>query len=271
MVEDARPMLTVMAETTANSVARFDGRAEEYDRYRERYDAEELLTPLREWMGLTPDWVVADVGAGTGMLADVFLANGNRVIAIEPNAEMRATCARLHEGDARLELREGTAEATGVEDASVDVVSAGRALHWFDVERAMPEFRRVLKPGGWVVIVAAGRTERGREENEALVKLMERFSFDAPYREKAYKVYSTMEDFFAGGEFRHYEHDGELRMNWDQLRGMTLSLSHTPRVDTPQFPEFERELREFYERYAVEGVVTLETRCWLNAGRFEES
>jgi SAM-dependent methyltransferase len=202
------------------------------------------------------------------MLADVFLANGNRVIAIEPNAEMRATCARLHAGETRLELREGTAEATGLPDASVDIVSAGRALHWFDVERAMPEFKRVLKPGGWVVIVAAGRTERGREENEMFVEVLERFSWDAPYREKAYKVYASMKDFFTDGEFRHYEHDGEMRMNWEQLRGMALSLSHTPRVDNPQFAEFERALREFYERYAVDGVVTLETRCWLNAGRF---
>lgn len=254
---------------TANSVERFDGRVEEYDRYRERYDAEEILAKLRTLCGLTPEWLVADVGAGTGMLADVFLANGNRVLAIEPNAEMRSACERLHEGETRLEVREGTAEATGLPDASVDVVSAGRALHWFEPEPAMREFRRVLKPGGWVVVVAAGRAGDGREENEVFQQVLERFSHDAPYREKAYKVYAGMKDFFAGGQFHHYESSGEMRLNWEHLRGMALSLSHTPRVDDSQFPEFERELRTFYARYAKNGAVTMETRCWMNAGRFK--
>ena len=132
-----------------STVKRFDGRAADYDLYRERYDTAEILAPLRDWCGLTPEWLIADIGAGTGMLSDVFLANGNRVIAIEPNAEMRAACAQLHPGEARLEIREGTAEATGLADASVDMVCSGRALHWFDLEAAMREFRRVVRPGGW--------------------------------------------------------------------------------------------------------------------------
>jgi SAM-dependent methyltransferase len=250
-----------------NTVERFDGRAEDYDRYRERYDAKEMLAVLRGWTGLTPEWLVADVGSGTGMLADVFLGNGNRVIAIEPNAEMRAACVRLHEGEPRLEVRDGTAEATGLPDASVDVIANGRALHWFDMPRAMQEFKRVLRPGGWVVVVAAGRTERGREANEALTHLLQEFSGDVMYREKAYRVYAGMKDLFDDGQYRHYERGGEMQMDWERLRGMMLSLSHAPLAGDPRFPEFERLLREYFDRYQRDGVVTLETRCWLNAGR----
>jgi hypothetical protein len=47
---------------------------------------------------------------------------------------------------------------------------------------------------------------------------------------------------------------------------MALSLSHTPRTDDPRFPEFERALKEFFDRYQKNGFVTWETRCWLNAG-----
>ena len=148
-------------------VQRFDGRAVEYARYREQYDPEILLPLFREWCGLRPEWTVADIGAGTGMLSDVFLANGNCVIAVEPNAGMRAMCAELHSGNAQLTLVDGTAEATGLADGSVEMVAAGRALHWFDVERAMEEFRRILRPDGWVVIVAFGRMQTGREENVA--------------------------------------------------------------------------------------------------------
>jgi SAM-dependent methyltransferase len=249
-----------------NTVERFDGRAMDYDRYRERYDAKELLTLLREWSGLTPDWLVADVGAGTGMLADVFLANGNRVIAIEPNAGMRAACARLHEGERRLEVRDGTAEATGLPDASVDMVANGRALHWFDVQRAMREFKRVLRPNGWLVVVAAGRTERGREANEALTRLLQEFSGDAMLRGTAYQVYSGLDKFFEGKAFHHYERGSEMKLNWEHLRGMALSLSHAPRVDDPRFPKFEGLLRDYFDRYQKDGILTLESRCWLNAG-----
>lgn len=251
-----------------NTVERFDGRAADYDRYRERYNTDELLTPLRDWCGLTPDWLVADVGAGTGMLADVFLANGNRVIAIEPNAEMRAACARLHVPESRLEIREGTAETTGLPDASIDLVCCGRALHWFNLDAAMREFRRVVRRGGWVVSVTAGRADLGRQENVAFEKLIERFTESPGYREVAYSAYSRMKNFFEGGEFHHYEHGGEMCMDWEHVRGMAHSLSRAPRPDDASFAEFERELRNFFDLYARNGVVTWATRCWINAGRF---
>ena len=250
-----------------NTVERFDGRAADYDHYRERYDANEILAPLRDWCGLTPDWLIADVGAGTGMLSDVFLANGNRVIAIEPNTEMRAACAQLHANEPRLEIREGTAETTGLADASVDLVCSGRALHWFDLEAALHEFRCILRPGGWVVSVAAGRTDFGREENEAFVRLLEPFSGSAKERLAAYSAYTRLKDFFEEGDFHHYERGGELRMDWRHLRGMALSLSHTPRTNDPRFLEFEHTLKNFFDRYEKQGFVTWETRCWLNAGR----
>ena len=139
---------------------RFTGRTEEYERYRLHYPRE-LLKLLRERCGLRGDHVIADVGAGTGMLAELFLENGNTVIAIEPNSEMRAGCGRLRERYLQLSVVDATAEATTLEDASVDFVAAGRAFHWFDQELAIGEFRRILRPDGWVVVAANGRSQRG--------------------------------------------------------------------------------------------------------------
>jgi ubiquinone/menaquinone biosynthesis C-methylase UbiE len=104
---------------------RFTGPVADYEKFRLRYSAA-VLDVLKERCGLTTSSVVADVGAGTGMLAELFLENGNRVIAVEPNAEMRAACERLRERYSSLSVIAAAAEATTLADASVDFVF-GRA------------------------------------------------------------------------------------------------------------------------------------------------
>ena len=150
-----------------DNTQRFTGRVAEYTRFRREYPAEKMLPWLRSECGLSPIWRVADVAAGTGMLTKVWLRAGNAVVAIEPNAEMRAVCEGLRVEWPALRLVDGTAEATGLDDGSVAMVTAGRAFHWFDPEAAAAEFSRILEPGGWVVLVTSGRkrdeSERGRE------------------------------------------------------------------------------------------------------------
>lgn len=250
------------------SVRRFDGKVVDYTRFRERYSPEILLPVLRTWCGLAPDWVVADVGAGTGMLSDIFLANGNHTLAIEPNAEMRQMCRTLHEGDARLDVIEGTAEATGLEACSVDLVTAGRAMHWFDRAKAFAEFRRILKPDGWVGIIAFGRTEKGRTENVAFEDILRDFSRDHADTHACYEVYRDLKSDLRR-DFHHEEILGTMSLDWESLLGMTLSLSHSPAKEDPVYPDFERSLRAYFERFARDGRVELETRYWINVGRFE--
>ncbi|WP_213804294.1 class I SAM-dependent methyltransferase [Granulicella sp. dw_53] len=252
------------------NVRRFDGKVAEYARYRERYAPDILLPLLRDWCGLTPEWKVADIGAGTGLLSDIFVANGNRVLAVEPNVEMREMFARLHEESSLIEIIDGTAENTSLEDGSVEMVTAGRAMHWFDTERAMEEFRRILKPGGWIAIIAFGRAQAGREENEAFEELLRERATDNADSHAGYGVYRRMEEYLAS-DFLRKEIAGTMSLDWDELYGMTMSLSHAPRMEDPRYPPFERALREYFERYAEEGRVTLATRYWINLGRFAAS
>ena len=134
------------------STERFSDRVADYVRYRPSYPPD-LLDCLRRNCGLTPHWIIADVGSGTGLLTKIFLENGNRVFAVEPNAAMRAAGEEFLRGFEQLASREGRAEATGLEAHSVDLVAAGQAFHWFDRRRARAEFERILKPSGWVALV----------------------------------------------------------------------------------------------------------------------
>ena len=247
---------------------RFSGRVADYERYRERYDPAILLPRLRQWCAFTSNWCVADIGAGTGMLTDVFLSNGNPVVAVEPNTEMLRSLQTLHADNPKLRIIEATAEATTLHDHSVDLISVGRAFHWFHTQSAMSEFRRVLRPGGWVVIVAYGRSEKGREENRVLETLLSKFSADSTTGTRSrYSAYSNLEQYFPWA-YHHEEIPGEMRLSWSELRGMTLSLSHTPLESDPRFPDFERTLHSLFHHYAEGGILTLTTRYWINVGQF---
>jgi ubiquinone/menaquinone biosynthesis C-methylase UbiE len=92
-----------------------------------------------------PGRVVADVGPGTGIFTRLLLETGARVIGIEPNGPMRAAAERRILGEPRFESKNGRAEATGLADASVDLVTAAQAFHWFEPSAARAEFVRILR------------------------------------------------------------------------------------------------------------------------------
>jgi ubiquinone/menaquinone biosynthesis C-methylase UbiE len=115
---------------------------------------------------------VVDVAAGTGKLTGLLVARGLEVIAVEPVAEMRAVLrARVEAAD----VREGTAEAIPVGDGVADAVTVAQAFHWFDADRALAEFARVLTPDGALLIFANVR-DKSNEVQAELEQLM------APYR-----------------------------------------------------------------------------------------
>lgn len=93
------------------------------------------------------DFAVADVGAGTGKLTENLLDLGLNVVCVEPNDAMREEGARLT-GDRGVIWRKGSGEETGLEDDSVDWVLMASSFHWTDPGKSLPEFHRILKPGG---------------------------------------------------------------------------------------------------------------------------
>ena len=252
---------------TANT-NKFTGRASDYTAYRERYDTAVVLPFLRETCGLQPDWRIADLGAGTGMLADVFLGNGNPVLAIEPNAEMREACRALHPHQHNLGLRNATAEHTGLDSASIDLIAIGRALHWFNLDRTVPELRRVLKPGGWVVVLALGRARDGREANSAFDRILRRFSPNPTAPHASYAAIERLPQIFAGGDLLHHDSKTESHLDWPALQGLSLSFSSAPLPGAPGHTDFDHAIRDFFDRYQHNGTVTFDIRHWIAAARF---
>jgi len=257
----------------SDNTLRFTGRAEDYDRYRQRYPTQEILTRLRAWCGLTPAWLVADVGAGTGMLAEVFLENSNRVLAIEPNPDMLGQLRVAFAATPQLEVIDATAEATTLPDASVDLVAAGRAFHWFDKERALAEFRRILTPGGWVALIAGDRDRDSKDpafrpQIDAYEEMMSTHGTDyTGVVRSGYRIYDKMEMLF-DGEFHHDELPGLRQLDWPTFCGHTMSLSVAPQPGHPGYETFARALRQYFDAHSRDGIFTMPTLCWITAARF---
>jgi SAM-dependent methyltransferase len=108
------------------------------------------LAELTDALSLEPGRTVVDLGAGTGKFTRLLALTGARVLAVEPVAAMRESLAELLPS---VTTMDGTAERTGLPDASVDAVVAAHSWHWFRQEPALEEVERVLRPGGALALV----------------------------------------------------------------------------------------------------------------------
>jgi ubiquinone/menaquinone biosynthesis C-methylase UbiE len=99
---------------------------------------------------LRPGRTVLDLAAGTGKLTRLLVPSGATVVAVEPAAGMRAELECAVPG---VDVRSGTAEAIPLPSESVDAVTVAQAFHWFDLDRAVPEIRRVLRRGGTLALL----------------------------------------------------------------------------------------------------------------------
>jgi SAM-dependent methyltransferase len=131
----------------------FGRTADDYRRHRAGFPAE-LLAPLAaHGVGLAHQEVL-DVGTGTGSLARLLAPRVRSVTGLDPSPPLLERARQVDaEAGISIAYRVGTAEHTGLDAASIDVVTAGQCWHWFDADAAAAELARVLRPGGLIAIV----------------------------------------------------------------------------------------------------------------------
>jgi ubiquinone/menaquinone biosynthesis C-methylase UbiE len=253
-----------MPDASLDPKERFSIRVDDYVRYRPGYPA--ALFEMLDTLGcFGAGRVVVDVGSGTGILSRGLLDSGHgaRVVAVEPNAAMRAAAEEALAGRALFESVDASAEATGLPDASADLVIAAQAFHWFDPQRARAEFARVLRPSGLVALVWNQR--RDSPQNRDYLEMLERFAPDyALVRESERSSEAKMRAFFAPVSPTLATFANEQRLDEAGFRGRLLSSSYAPPQGHPMHGPILARADEIFRQHATGGLVSIEydTLMW---------
>jgi SAM-dependent methyltransferase len=227
---------------------RFSVRVQTYARYRPTYPAEVATLAERE-CGLRAGQTVADIGSGTGLLARLFLDRGCEVFGVEPNRDMREAGRKALASEAGFHSIEGRAEASTLAATSMDFVTAGQAAHWFNPDPAHQEFVRILKPGGWLLLVWNERKPAPglMREYEALI------AHHAPEQPRIDT--GRIGRLFGGRTWRLARFDHHQTLDGEGLRGRVASSSYTPPPGTAEHAALMTKVDDLFAQHQHQGSV----------------
>jgi len=253
--------------TRPDATTRFSDRVQNYVRHRPGYPSA-VLEVLRAETGLAPGQVIADVGSGTGISARLFLDAGNTVLAVEPNAAMREAAEARLGGDPGFRSVPGTAEETTLPDASVDYVVAAQAFHWFDPPRARNEWLRILRPGGWMVLLWNARKRDSTPFLRGYEALLRDHATDYAAVNHENVTQDTIRAVLGAG-YRRRDVPSEQVFDWEGIRGRLLSSSYAPNEGHPGYAPMLRDLERLFREHEVDGRVRFEYDTQIYWGRGE--
>ena len=150
-----------------DSKEKFTSKVSDYVKYRPKYPSE-FINYLVNELGVSRS-VIADIGAGTGILTKLLAAKVKKIYAVEPNLNMRSACEGYCSEFENFVAVDGSAENTSLFDKSIDFITVAQAFHWFDRTKTKIEFQRILKTKGKVILVWNSRVAENefiKENNE---------------------------------------------------------------------------------------------------------
>jgi len=250
---------------TLQSTSRFSDRVDDYVRYRPDYPSA-LLDWLQREHAVSTDWLVADIGAGTGISSKMLLDAGYRVIAVEPNAPMRAAAEKWLGADAKFSAVDGRADATGLEDASVDLVTVAQAFHWFDEETTRREFARILRPGGLAAIWWNSRRLTGTPFLIGYESLLQTYGTDYTSVAERYADDERMHVWFGAGFVGSASFPHSQKLDFEALRGRLMSSSYAPKENHPNHVPMLKALRDLFDACAEQGTISFDYDTRIFAG-----
>jgi hypothetical protein len=250
-----------------DSTTRFSNRVADYVRWRPSYPPE-VVDLLRDELGMTSEWVVADIGPGPSLASCSTPATGSS------ESSRTARCARpvrrcLADYSTFTSVP-GSAERTGLPDACVDLVVAAQAFHWFDVDRSRVEIGRILRGPRLVAFIWNERRTTGTPFAKAYETLLSGLSTDYAEIRHGSGQGEHLATFFGGADrFRTVSFPYAQRFDRGGLRGRVLSSSYVPAAGQPGHRELLADLDAVFAATNEDGEVSFDYETTVYFGRLE--
>ena len=215
-----------------------------------------MLAFFKRELGLNESSVIADIGAGTGLSSKPFLENGNVVYGVEPNATMRKAAKEFLAHFENFHPIDATSAETNLQDDACDFIIAAQAFHWFEPESTRNEFKRILKPGGYVCLIW---NERQLETNEFLKEyeqLLLKHANDYGIVRHENIQDGELENFFQQ-PFERATFSNHQILDLNGLKGRLLSASYMPNEGDPKYEPMIKDLTNVFVKHERDGRITI--------------
>lgn len=250
---------------------KFDKVADVYEKYRQEYPKcyiDEILKKSK----VNEKSIIADIGAGTGILTKQLLDENKNVIAVEPNDDMREQLILKLKEYSNCEIINATAEDTKIEDNSIELITVGQAFQWFDVEKFKKECTRILKKEGKIALV----WNTPNIENEIVRKMKnidKKYCSDYDEQKeitKKAKREISINKFFEDGEYESKVIKNDYKFNLEEFIGYNLTKSCSLRKDDEKFEEYKRCFEKLFNEYNKDGIITVANDMYGYLGKIKK-
>ena len=234
----------------------FTGKAQFYNS-RPAYP-QECIDYIIKKMEIPSGSIVADIGAGTGILTKPFLDAGCTVYAVEPNDDMFAELKKNLSRYQDVRLLQATAEKTDIPALSCDAVVVGTAFHWFDKDQFRAEFQRILKIEKCVAILRIANNTEGDKQLDQDRHITE-------------EELNGAKEFFEEGFQEHLNFEYTERFDEERYINDLLSSATAPLPNDVTFEKYVSRCREIFRKYFPSGTAELPFAVNCYIGRVDTS
>jgi ubiquinone/menaquinone biosynthesis C-methylase UbiE len=245
------------------TIDKYSDRAEKYEKSRPEYP-KEILTHLKNY-GYEKDSIMADIGSGTGKLSKIFLENDNKVYCVEPNENMRRIADSLFKNFSNYFSINGTAEKTGLKNNSIGFITVGQAFHWFDKEKALHEFKRILKNSGLLILIwnrirskTTFQKEFGSISNFCVKDNLEIVPPNIS-GEEIVNIYSKY--------YKKIIIENSVNNNLSDTINGFFSAAYAPKEGTPEYEKILYKIEQIFEKHNNNGLVEFDYDTEIYIGK----
>lgn len=227
---------------------------------------EDLVHLLAGRFGIQKGEQGAYIGSASTRLATLFLDHGHSLIATAATAAGKGELETLKHRWPAFRVTTGSPEATNLPPGSVDFILSERALHQPRLSTIRDEFRRILRPGGVVVMITDNRVYGGSAQQEAYDHLLRTHCADFQEKTEPAGIQAKVTEFFHADDVFEDAFVGQHALTLEGLIEQTTCLPIAPKATDPAHGPLVEAVRRFYSDWAQEGYVTVPVVCRVACG-----